>query len=599
MVSDSSGTTQGSTSDAWSPLVENIVQQVVAAFRTRGVDLPALTVRDQLATEGGESWDIALPLHRLAKATGAPAADLAAALAKELAPAVGLQGVAASGAYLNWTVDPVWLAQGVLSAVLGSGERYGHVPAAGAPVCVEHTSANPTGPFHIGRVRNAIIGDTIARVSRAAGRPVTTQYYVDDLGRQTAMITWIWSKPPDQWPPPIRETVRPATEGEKADLRFGRPYPAVSAFLKENPEAAQEVAAVVRQVESGQAPPRHREIAEAILSGMLASLRRLGVTFDEFVWESSFLKDGSVTSVIDRLKKAPHALQEENGAWAIDATSYGLPSESGHVVFLRADGTSLYVTRDIAYHLEKFRRFARVLDILGQDHLLHARTLEALLAELGETRRPEFVLYQHITVPGVGRMSTRQGSAVYLDDLLAEAVERARREVQERREDLPAGEVGQIAEQVACGAVRYLILRVAPEKSVAFRWEEALSFEGRSGPFLQYAYARASSLLRKAERVTGPYPFGAALLQSPDERALVRTLARLPEVVQYVDRSHHVHTLAGYAHDIAEAFNRFYQGTPVLKAVEERESRVALVAATRQVLGNTLALLGVQPLERM
>jgi arginyl-tRNA synthetase len=132
-----------------------------------------------------------------------------------------------------------------------------------------------------------------------------------------------------------------------------------------------------------------------------------------------------------------------------------------------------------------------------------------------------------------------------------------------------------------------------------FRWEDALSFEGRSGPFVQYSYARASSVLRKGGVTEPPYPFDAARLAHPEENALVRVLARLPRVVAYAARSSHVHSIAGYAHDLADQFNRFYHAVPVLNSGAERESRVALVAAVRQALGNSLDLLGIAPLEAM
>ena len=196
-------------------------------------------------------------------------------------------------------------------------------------------------------------------------------------------------------------------------------------------------------------------------------------------------------------------------------------------------------------------------------------------------------------------MSTRGGSAVWLDQLLEEAVERARTEVRSRRDDLPEADIERISEAVATGAVRYHVLRVAPEKPVVFRWEDALSFEGRSGPFVQYAYVRASSVLRKAERDRGPYPYEAARLAEPAEVELVRTISKLPGTVRYAARSAHVHAVAGYAHELADAFNRFYEAVPVLHSDAERASRIALVAAARQTLGNVLDLLGVAPLPAM
>jgi len=576
------------------------LKQLGTALAAVGSPSAPDAIRALVDWEGGPQGDAAFPVHRIAAAAKATPAEFADRLFDVLRPVGDVESVTAMGAYINFVADPARLTQRTLDTVLGLGAEYGHWPSSFEPACVEHTSANPTGPFHIGRVRNAIIGDTLARVMRAAGTPVTTQYYVDDMGRQAAMITWIWGKPEAEWPPEIRAAVEgTAATDEKPDQHRGRPYPAISAYLKSHPEAAQEVANLVEQLESGVAPPEHRALAEEILAGMLQSLARLGISFDEFVWESDFIRNGAVNRVLDRLHHAPNGHREENGAWAIDTSSYGLPKEKTNVVFQRANGTSLYVSRDLAYHLSKFARFRQVVDVLGQDHRLHALTLQALLAEIGEPRRPEFVIYQDITVPDGGRMSTRGGSAVWLDALLFEAVERARKEVLARREDLDTGQVEHIAEAVATGAVRYHIVRVAPEKPVVFRWEDALSFEGRSGPFCQYSYARAASVLRKSGVEGPPYPFEASRILDPEETAVIRVIARLPRTVQYAARRGHIHALAGYAHDLADQFNRFYHAVPVLRSGDERASRIALVAAVRQTLGNSLDLLGISRLEAM
>ncbi len=586
--------------DPWSRWAPPLIDRILEAFRAESIPVERPELEAALDRSGGEGWDLALAVHRWARIAGrAPprlADDLAARLRPERPP---LRSAAAAQGYVNLTLEPETVARGTLETVFGRWERYGHWEPEAGTACVEHTSANPTGAFHVGRVRNAIIGDTLVRVLRARGIPAVTQYYVDDMGRQAAMITWIWSRPPDSWPPEIRAEAPTIDPAEKADRRLGRPYPAVSGYLKSHPEAQAEVAAIVRAVEEGHPPAEHHRRISEILDGMLQSLARIGIRFDERVWESSLLESGAVGQVVDRLLKAPHATLEENGAAAIDASGYRLPKEEAKIIVRRADGTSLYVTRDVAYHLSKFARFARVIDVLGQDHRLHAQTLDALLAEIGEPRRPEYVIYQDLTVPEGGRMSTRRGTGVWLDDLLDEAVRRAREEVLRRRDDLSEAEIGRIAEAVGTSAVRYHILRVAPEKTVLFRWEEALSFEGRTAPFLQYAHARAASLLRKAGREGPPYPFDPGLLGHPEEQALLRRIRALPGRVEYVARTNHVHALAGYAHDLADQFNRFYHAVPVLTAGAERDSRIALVAATRRTMETTLDLIGVTPLETM
>jgi arginyl-tRNA synthetase len=603
-VNSDNATRSGSLWDPWEPVRRHVVGELGRRLADRGYAESAESIDRQLDEAPSGVADFGYATHRAAKSMGVTPEKLAIELSSGFPLSGGLAQVTSDGAYVNFHADTVRLVQTTLESVFARGTEYGRGPPRTEKVCVEHTSANPTGPFHVGRVRNGIIGDTMARVLRAAGYPVTTEYYVDDMGRQSTMIIWIWSIPVDQWPAEIREGARPpdgvSAGSEKADRWYGRPYPLVSEYLKKNPAAAEQVAELNRALESGKTPPRAREVWEAILHGMLASLARIGISFDDFVWESSLVRDGSVAQVIERLRQSPHAQVEENGALAIDAQGYGLPKESTTIVVTRGDGTSLYPTRDVAYHLQKFSKFARVIDVLGQDHQLHARSLNTLLSELGEPRRPEFLIYQDITVPEGGRMSSRKGRVVYLDDLLDEAVDRAQAEVRKRREDLSDGHIADIAERVGAGAVRYQILRVAPDKPVKFRWEEALSFEGRSGPFLQYSYARAASILRKADREAPPYPFEARGLSGPEETELVRLIARLPGTIAYVARTGHVHSMATYGYSLAEAFNRFYQAVPVLRAdAPAREGRLALVAATRQVLGNTLDLLGMARLERM
>jgi arginyl-tRNA synthetase len=587
-------------SDPIAPFLEAVVDGLERALRSLGSSTDRDAIVAQLKLDAGPEGDFAFAAHRAAAGARRPPEEFAAQIAAAFPMSPLLRPAVAKGAYVNVTVEPERLVRATLTLVLARGAEYGNSPRAAVTSCVEHTSANPTGPFHIGRVRNAIIGDTLARLARASGADVTTQYYVDDIGRQMAAVAWIWSKPRSEWPESVRQSVDGLeAEGEKPDTRYGRPYAAVSAYLKEHPDALAEVGALARAAEGGSAPPRVRELAEEILSGMLASLARLGISFDEFVWESDLIKDGSVERAVERLTHAPHAVREENGAWAIDASGYGLPADSAKVIFQRGDGTTLYLTRDVAYHLRKFPRFASVVDVLGREHLLHARSLDALLAEIGEPRRPTYLLYQHINLPEGGRMSTRGGSAVWLDELLAEALARARKEVIARREDLSDADIERIAEAVATSAIRYHIVRVAPDKPVVFRWEDALSFEGRSGPFVQYSYARAASVLRKAGAEHGPYTFDAARLSDPEELALVRVLARFPRSVLVASRSMHVHLLAGYAHDLADQFNRFYHAVPVIRSGTERESRIALVAAVHTTLGNALALLGLTRLETM
>ena len=244
---------------AWDPIapfLESFRSAVESAFQAKGAPIPAGGLATMIDTAGGPEGDFALPVHRFAGVLHRAPNEVATELVGSIAHVPGLSGVTAKGPYVNGTILSPALTTAAVGLALTRGARYGHSDAPGPATCIEHTSANPTGPFHIGRVRNAIIGDTMARIVRATGAPVTTQYYVDDMGRQAALITWIWTKPPAAWPPEIREAVEgQAVAGEKPDATRGRPYPASSAFIKTHPDGQAEVQELVRRIEEGDAPP--------------------------------------------------------------------------------------------------------------------------------------------------------------------------------------------------------------------------------------------------------------------------------------------------------------------------------------------------------
>ncbi|MGC2289404.1 MAG: arginine--tRNA ligase, partial [Thermoplasmata archaeon] len=261
--------------DPWRPVRAHIVRELGLRLGAHGYPDSAEVLDRQLDDAPSGVADFGYATHRAARSVGVPPDRLAIDIASDFPLSGGLARVTSEGAYVNFHADTSRLVQSTLELVFARGAEYGRAPPRSEKVCVEHTSANPNGPFHVGRVRNGIIGDTMARVLRAAGYPVTTEYYVDDMGRQSAMITWIWSMPVDQWPAEIRDGARPpegvSLTSEKADHWYGRPYRYVSEFLKKDPAAAQQVGELIRVLESGNPPPRHREIADAVLAGMLAS----------------------------------------------------------------------------------------------------------------------------------------------------------------------------------------------------------------------------------------------------------------------------------------------------------------------------------------
>ncbi|HEX2022936.1 MAG TPA: arginine--tRNA ligase, partial [Candidatus Thermoplasmatota archaeon] len=549
--------------------------------------------RVALQTAPAGKGDFAYPCFPLAKAMRkappAVAQDLLAAL-----PASPRVQAKAEGPYVNFAVDPRALEEGTLAAVAAQGARYGMHPDTGQTVIVEHTSANPNGPFHVGRARNPIVGDSLARVLKAAGHRVTTEYYVNDMGKQVAILAWGLAN--------LTEADVPPTDRDKPDHRHVGYYQKANELQEKDPKVAAEIGASLARFEAGDraTADAFREAASLVLDGMRESLARMNVKMDRYSWESEYVFNGAVQEVVARLKKSPLAHQDETGSWYLDFSERGIAGRSSRWTFLRKDGTTLYTTRDLAYHQDKFAGAQHVVNVLGEDHKLTMQQLDIALEVLGIERHPEVVWISFVSLPE-GKMSTRRNRVVFIDDLMDEAVARAREEVEKRRAgELSPDEIARIAEVVGIGALRFNIAGVQSEKSITFRWEHALSFDGDSAPFVQYAHARAASILRKAQEA-GVRPGGRLALAEPSEVALVKAVARLPSVVRTAADERKIHLVGAYAVELANAFNQFYRDCPVLADGDpaERAARVQLVGATKQALANALGLLGVESPESM
>jgi len=527
--------------------------------------------------------------YRVAGDLGAPPPEAAERIAAEVPTDDDyLADVTTLGPYLNFTVTERYFADTLAAA--GDG-TWGQLPPTGERVVVEHTSANPTGPVHVGRARNPIIGDALARLLDYAGHDVTRQYYVNDVGRQVAVFTWAYET--------VDESDLPEPERDKPDYDLVRYYRAGNQLLEEgDPEAVEAaedaVTEIIRGLEAGDEATHERvsEVVDAVLGGMRETLERLPAEFDEFVKESRFLRDGSTEDVVARLKELDEAVYDE-AAWQLDLRDHGVDKE---LVFLRSDGTSLYPTRDLAYHEWKLEAFDQVVTVLGEDHRLQADQLRTTLDLLGaDTSGLDQVFYSWVNLPE-GGMSTREGTGVDLDDLLDEAVARAREEVEDRREgrerEIEGTEVDEIARQVGIGAVRYDVVSKQPTKGITFEWDRALDFEAQSAPYVQYVHARTLGIEERADGV--PDDPDPSLLTDPTERALLHEVARLPAVVERAAADRSPHVVATYTRDLAEAFNAFYRECPVLEAPDGRRgARLALVRAARHAVANALDVLGV------
>ena len=547
-------------------------------------------IRLEISPEG--MGDFAFPCFSLAPLVKKSPNDIAESLADKIEKSKWIAKAEANGGYVNFFVDDEYLISSTLRSIFEMKEKYGHLQKKNKKVIIEHTSANPNGPLHVGRARNPIIGDTLVRIFKAAGYDVESQFYLDDMGKQVAILAWGLNN--------LDSKNVPKSEYDKPDHQNVGFYQAANELMEKDEKVAEEIGEIVKRSEHGESKTIeliHKAYA-LVLEGINESLHRINIQIDKYIPESTFVRDKSVEQVINKLKKTKYC-HEEDGAFYLDLESFGIQGRNTKFFFLRKDGTTLYATRDVAYHQWKAKHADLLINVLGEDHKLESRQVEIALKLLGAKISPRVLFYAFVSLPG-GKMSTRRARVVCLDELLDECIERAYREVEKRRgSELSEGEMKKIAEMVGIGSLRYNIIKVQPEKDIVFRWEEALNFEGNAIPFIQYAHARACSILSKIK--DEKRDFDSNTLKHDSEVKLMKQLARFPLFIEDASSGYKPHIIANYLYETASKFNQFYRDCPVLseKNTMLGKSRITLVDATRIVLNNALELLGISAPEEM
>jgi arginyl-tRNA synthetase len=573
-----------------------------------------------------------------------------------------IEKVSTAGAgYINFYVNFPRFAQLTLEAIKDKNKNYGYIKTEKpVQIIVEHTSVNPLHPIHIGQARNPIIGDTLACILKLRGHNVLTHYYIDDVGRQSSVVAYGYQKlgkpkptgKPDLFVGKIytvtcciveinrlkkakdKATVvaTQATDGddltkinkeldewlsiavelkEKYSVLFEKLLVKISE--DENPE--EEINSINRRYEDGEPEAKQliREVSDLCLDGFRQTQSRVSVTYDLWDWESDFVWGGQVTDVVTKLKTSPF-LYFENNVWAFNAdkaaNTLQLKSKLGikenheipPLTLMRADGTSLYTTRDIAYSIWKFQRAERVINVIGMEQSLAQLQLRLALYALGYSKEADnftHFAYNLVALPGY-KMSSRRGHYITFDQVLDEAIERAYQEVCKRSLMFSEEEKRNIAQFVGLGAVRYALIDVDPSKQVLFTWDRVLNFETNSAPYVQYTHARACSILRKQIDIPQTAPV-YSLLTETLEQELILHLACFPDM--FIEAAEYLKpaAIADYANMLADKFNTFYNALPVIKAEtsELSSARLALTDAIRTVLSNALSLIGVIAPERM
>lgn len=585
--------------------VEELIGQALVKAGVSGDNWRQMLAPSRDTSQG----DLSLPCFPLAKQMSKNPVELAQSIADEISSHPAIGQVVAVGGYLNIKADMNWLAQQILSGKVRIGDPFGSLSSTGRTVLIEHTSANPNGPFHVGRARNAILGDSLVRLHRLFGHEVRAEYYVDDMGKQVAVLAWALANLSQQQVEQTlvgRDGVNPRWLG-KADHETVRWYQAAQKIREDgNAQAIEdEIGRLVHASEHGdqEVLDQFEAAYQPVLDGMLTTLSRLGIEFDTFTKESIFVINGDVAKLMQRLSEMDIYGEADNGAGFLDLGQRGLKGKT-EFFFRRGDGSSLYATRDIAYHMWKWQQSDELINVLGEDHKLQAKQVGMTLTELGE-RVPEILFYSFIKLPE-GKMSTRKGNVVFMDDLLEEAQAQAATVVRELRPDYPEEQVLAIAEAVGVSAVRFNIIKVSPDKGFIFRWEEALAFEAGSAPFIMYSHTRAHSVMKRCIEAGADVDsiIASNIDYSNQEMPigmveLLRTIARHNDVLGKAVNMRKPHLFATQLLDLANAYNGFYRDCHILVEGVPNPFYLQVSEVARNLLKTGMQGVGIIPIEQM
>ena len=553
---------------------------------------------------------VAFPLLKISrKNPEATAQEIGAYLQEHCSLVEGIQIVKG---FLNLSIAPAaWVED---FNAIRSDKTFGHKQAtADAPfVMVEYSSPNTNKPLHLGHVRNNLLGYSIARILEASGNRVFKTNIVNDRGIHICKSMLAWQR----W----GNGATPESTGKKGDhligdfyVLFDKHYKAELTALmnegktKEEAEAASplmaDARAMLRRWEDGDEEIRSlwSTINSWVYAGFDETYKRMGVSFDEIYYESETYLLGK-EEVLRGLKEGKFVQDPDGSVWA-DFTDEGLDRK----ILLRSDGTSVYITQDIGTAKMRFDKHPidKMVYVVGNEQEYHFKVLSLLLDRLGYAFGKGLVHFSYgmVELPD-GKMKSREGTVVDADDLMDEMVATARAiaEEQGKGKDMPAEEAAEVARRVGLGSLKYFILKVDPRKNMTFNPKESIDFNGNTGSFIQYTYARIRSLLRKAEElgIALPATF-AGLTISTKEQELIAKVAEYADVVEEAARTYSPAVIANYVYDLVKEYNQFYHEFSILKEENEelRAFRLALSEVVARTIASGFSLLGIEMPERM
>ena len=548
---------------------------------------------------------VVFPFVKLARK--APA-QVAAEIGEELVKSELVAKYNAVQGFLNLVIDNAfWVKQ--LEAI-DAEANYGQQPSRNQLMMVEYSSPNTNKPLHLGHVRNNLLGYSIAKIQEANGWKVVKTNIVNDRGIHICKSMLAWLK--------FGNGETPETSGKKGDhligdyyVRFDKEYKAQIAELmakgldeetaKKEAPLMLEAQEMLRKWEANDPEVRGlwARMNEWVYAGFDETYKRMGVSFDKIYYESNTYLEGK-SEVEKGLASGQFYRREDGSVWA-DLTKDGLDEK----LLLRFDGTSVYMTQDIGTAKLRFQDYPidKMVYVVGNEQEYHFKVLSILLDRLGFPFGKELVHFSYgmVELPN-GKMKSREGTVVDADDLMDKMIEDAKEISKDKVNTLQGiteDEANEIARKVGLGALKYFILKVDPRKNMLFNPAESIDFNGNTGPFIQYTYARIQSVLRKAD----PRDFEISKSQNLEEKelALIQRLCEYPAVVRNAGDNFSPAVICNYAYDLACDFNSFYHDLSILNEKDEakRALRLLLAKNVAKVLNSAMSLLGIEMPERM
>ncbi len=523
------------------------------------------SIQDNDMDINGNFGDFTLKIFKFKENRGEVYSKIKSILGKDFIDKIELQGN-----YINFYIRP----EKMLDTVDNSLETFGMYPNVfqdTSKALIEHTSSNPTGPIHVGRIRNSIIGDSIYRIINRYGTRSCTQYFVNDSGKQVISLYLGHIK----YHRDEEMTVENLLDG----------YQKIYTNIEKDPDIKKEVQALDERYENGdsQLIKEIQKTASIVLQSITDSLEKLGIHISTYVWESNFIMYGNVAELINSLSEN---LKSEGKAKYIEI--------GDKKIFLtRQDGTSLYFARDLVYHMFKSENFDWIIDVLGEDHKDHAKNLDYVLHKfLDFPSRIEYLFYGFVSLD-TGKMSTRKGNIITVNDLYEKTVEESVSIIKEKRPDYGKDEIDRISRAIAASSIRFNIVKINANKPLTFKWEEALNFEGDSAPYIMYAYARACSLISRSGKIgksSGEY--------NEYEKNLIKAIYFYPYYIQNSVDFLRADIMAGYMLYLVKSFNDFYLNCPIV-GTEEEQKRIKIVEVFKKIMEDSAELVGIQLLEKI